>query len=454
MNIFKTQQFKLLYKQTWPMLLGLFTIMGSQLVDSAFIGQLGSEALAVVGFSIPIYQLVIGVQVGLGIATTASISNAIGCNRLLYAKYLATLVLFIGFIVITLLCTLLWYYQESIAAALGAEASLFTLLNSYWFPWLLSCWLGAILYFGHSICRAHGETLLPGKVMVITSILNVILDPIFMFTFDMGLAGAAWATCVAFLIGCMIIFRAIIKKPYIAMLYSIDRAKKGISTIVKFTIPAMSSQFIPPVSAMLVTVIIASYGSFAVGAWGLANRIEYISITLILALTMALPPMIGKLKGRNEISEIFILVKTAAYTVICSQLAITLIILVISKPVAHVLSVSSDIETLLLHYLWIVPISYGALGVCMICVSACNAMGLPKSALIISILRLFACYLPLIWLGSELFGLMGILAGATVGNFLSGLVGGSMFLKQYKKISGSSAEFQSLNPLKAAEKGC
>lgn len=434
MSFFKTQQFKALYQQTWPMLLGLFSIMASQLVDSAFIGQLGSQPLAIVGFSIPIYQLVIGIQVGLGIATTASISSAIGSNRKLYAKYLGTLVLFIGIITISLLCFLLWYYQEGISYFLGAESSLFQLLRTYWFPWLLSCWLGAILYFGYSICRSHGETVLPGKVMVITSLLNIILDPIFIFTFNMGLAGAAWTTCVSFIIGCFIIFRAIIQKPYIAILCNFSRAKKGIYTIVKFTIPAMLSQFIPPVSAILVTVVIASYGDFAVGAWGLANRIEYISIILILALTMALPPMIGNLKGRNKIPEIFFLVKTAMNTIICFQLAITILIIIISKPVANLLSVNSEVESLLLHYLWIVPVSYGALGVCMICVSASNAMGLPRSALIISILRLFGCYLPLIWLGSEIYGLLGIFIGATIGNFLSGIVGWSMFLQQYKKV--------------------
>jgi len=448
MSFFKTQQFKALYQQTWPMLLGLFAIMGSQLVDSAFIGQLGSQPLAVVGFSIPIYQLVIGIQVGLGIATTASISSAIGSNRKLYAKYLGTLVLFIGVITIALLCFLLWYYQEEIAYFLGAESSIFQLLRSYWFPWLLSCWLGAILYFGYSICRSHGETLLPGKVMVITSLLNVILDPIFIFTLNMGLAGAAWATCISFIIGCFFIFRAIIQKPYIAMLCNFSRAKKGIHTIVKLTIPAMLSQFSPPVSAMLVTVIIASYGDVAVGAWGLANRIEYISIILILALTMALPPMIGNLKGRNKIPEIFFLVKTAMKTIIGFQLVIALFILIISRPVANLLSVNSEIESLLLHYLWIVPVSYGALGICMVCVSACNAMGLPKSALIISMLRLFGCYLPLIWLGSEIYGLLGIFIGATIGNLLSGMVGWSKFLQQYKKISKSYPKLQLRSDIK------
>tara|TARA_R110001583_G_scaffold8952_2_gene42239 strand:- start:17643 stop:18971 length:1329 start_codon:yes stop_codon:yes gene_type:complete len=434
MPFFNTSSFHGLLQQTWPMLLGLFAIMGSQLVDSAFIGQLGTDPLAVLGFTIPIYQLIIGIQVGLGITTTALISSALGENATKYAKDLATLILMVGVITMTLLCTSLWYYQEKIALYLGADITLLALLRDYWFPWLLSSWLGAMLYFGYSILRSHGQTIIPGKIMVMTSVLNVILDPILMFSFDMGLAGAAWATCLSFLVGCLVIFRAIILNNLMSMPCDLSKIKAGFTAIFSNTIPAMLSQFIPPISAILVTIIIATYGDFAIGAWGLANRIEYISIILILALTMALPPMIGNLKGRNEFSDIFQLVKTALNIVIIFQLTVTLLILITANPVANLLTNQSEIASILQRYLWIVPVSYGALGVCMICVCACNAMGLPKSALIISILRLFACYLPLIWLGSELYGLLGIFIGATMGNFLSGSMGWFMFLKQYNNL--------------------
>ena len=440
MSLFKSSLVNTLYNQTWPMLVGLFAIMGSQLVDSAFIGQLGTQPLAVLGFTIPVYQLIVGFQVGLGIATTATISTALGANKHSYAKFLGTIVLAIGIASISLLCILLWSYQEQVAYALGANKALLITLRHYWLPWLISCWLGAMLYFGYSICRSHGETLLPGKVMVSTSVLNVILDPLFIFTFDMGLAGAAWATCVSFLIGCIFIFKAILRNQYIVMLCTLDKVKEGVQAILTFTAPAMLGQFIPPISAMIVTVVVASYGDFAIGAWGLANRIEFIAIILILALTMALPPIIGKLKGQNDIEKIYRLVKIAIHFVILIQLILALIILAIANPVAHLLTTETTVATQLQQYLYLVPISYGALGVCMISVSACNAMGLPTAALGISILRLFVCYLPLIWLGSEMFGLTGLFIGATLGNFLSGLSGWLMFVKQYDKLAFSSAK--------------
>ncbi|MUH71244.1 hypothetical protein GNP35_01280 [Psychrosphaera haliotis] len=121
MYFYKTPQFLTLYRQTMPLLVGLLAIMGSQLIDSAFVGQLGAQPLAVLGYSIPIYQVVIGIQVGLGIAATASISNALGSSNRAYAKSLGSIILLIGTIVITLLCIGLWLFQEPIAIGLGAE---------------------------------------------------------------------------------------------------------------------------------------------------------------------------------------------------------------------------------------------------------------------------------------------------------------------------------------------
>ncbi|MDP5291222.1 MATE family efflux transporter [Oceanimonas sp. CHS3-5] len=85
-----------LYRMTWPMLIGVLAIMSSQMVDSAFIGQLGTQPLAAVGFTIPVYQLIIGIQVGLGIATTTIISTALGAGRRGEARQLGSLVLATG----------------------------------------------------------------------------------------------------------------------------------------------------------------------------------------------------------------------------------------------------------------------------------------------------------------------------------------------------------------------
>lgn len=411
-----------LYRMTWPMLIGVLAIMSSQMVDSAFIGQLGTQPLAAVGFTIPVYQLIIGIQVGLGIATTTIISTALGAGKQGEARQLGSLVLATGGGVVLLLCLLVWAGQQEIVFRLGASGSLLPLVREYWLPWLFSCWLGAMLYFGYSLFRAYGETLLPGLVMVLTSLINMVLDPLFIFTLDMGLAGAAWATVCAFGAGCVVIFTGLLRRRLIRLPRHTARIRSGLTRLLSFMLPSTLSQLVPPLSAMLATALVAVHGEHAVAAWGLGSRIELLSIVVVLALTMAMPPMIGRLRGSKDMEQIRQLVRTAMTFVLLWQLALALLLVVVSVPLSHVLTSDGTTAAILSGYLWRVPLSYGAMGVCMILVSACNAMGMPRLALVMSALRLLVCYLPLLWLGSMLDGLNGLLLGAMAGNLLAGLM--------------------------------
>ncbi|WP_421862527.1 MATE family efflux transporter [Motiliproteus sp.] len=423
-----------LYRMTWPMLIGLLAIMSCQLVDSAFIGQLGAQPLVVVGFSIPVYQLIIGTQVGLGIATTTIISTALGAGQTDWAKQLGAMVIGTGLVLILALCSLLWVFQQQVVSTLGAQPELFPLLREYWFPWLISTWMGALLYFGYSIFRAHGETWLPGMVMVLTSVVNMVLDPILIFVLKMGIAGAAWATVIAFGIGCWIILSRILSRGLIVWPAGGGMIRDGLHRLLAFMAPAMMSQFMPPISAMLATSIVAFYGDFAIAAWGLGTRIELFSIILVLSLTMSMPPIIGRLRGNNELDQIHQLVRIAVRFVLVSQLTTALIIALVSNPVSDLLTTDDNIAAVLNQYLWVVPISYSALGVCMIMVSVCSALGTPNLALLISVLRLLVCYIPGLWIGSQIGGLTGLFFGAMAGNLLAGLVGWQLYQRRFNQM--------------------
>ncbi|REL37299.1 MATE family efflux transporter [Thalassotalea euphylliae] len=435
-----SSQFKALLQQTLPMLVGLLAIMGNQLIDNAFIGQLGEQPLAVVGYSLPVYQLIIGLQVGIGIATTACASAALGAGKTNYARQLGAIVLGLGSVLVTIVCALLWYYQETIASLLGADSSLYPLLRSYWLPWLFSCWLGALLHLGYCICRSFGQALIPGKVMVLSSIINLILDPVLIFYLDLNLAGAAWATCIAFGVGLIVIFRSILANYFLMSPVNTQVIRKGVKAITQTTLPAMLSQFLPPLSAIFVTMIIAGYGNSAIGAWGLANRLEYILIILVLALTMALPQMVGRLKGEKNYRDIKSLVKTALIFVVTVQCAFALLIWLSADLFVQVLTHEQGVQAIVQQYLMMVPISYGPLGVCMISISVCNAIGLPRTGLLISIVRLFICYLPMVWLGAELYGLTGVFIGACLGNLICGLMAWQVLSNYLNKLSSNNLE--------------
>lgn len=207
---------KQLFQMTWPMMFGVLSLMSFQLVDSAFIGQLGILPLAAQGFTMPLQMVIIGLQVGLGIATTAVIARVLGAQQPQKAKQLGGLVIILGAVMVFTMCLVIWFSRGPILSLLGAQADVFPVIDSYWPVWLASCWTGAMIYFAYSVCRANGDTKLPGLMMVITSILNMILDPIFIFHFDLGLNGAAWATILSFSIGFCIILPSIFKRHWIS----------------------------------------------------------------------------------------------------------------------------------------------------------------------------------------------------------------------------------------------
>lgn len=423
-----------LLQMTWPMMFGVLSLMSFQLVDSAFIGQLGVLPLAAQGFTLPIQMIIIGLQVGLGIATTAVIARALGANQIRYAKQLGGLVVAIGSIGVALFSVIIYLLRHPILALLSAPESVYQIVDSYWIYWLISAWVGAVLYFLYSLCRANGNTMLPGTMMMVTSILNLILDPIFIFTFDLGIEGAALATILAFGIGVFVVAPKVSKRHWMLFDWSDLDVGKSIRSISHIMGPAMISQLLPPLSSMLATKLLASFGTAAVAAWALGSRFEFFAMVAILALTMSMPPMVGRLLGAGQLQDIRKLVRVACQFILGFQLIIALVTYLLSGHLAALMTSEQSVESILHWHLMIVPISLGPLGICMLMVSVSNALAKSYTALTISALRLFVFFLPCLWVGAQIAALHGLFIGALVGNILAGLAAWAMYQRALRQV--------------------
>ncbi|WP_133481495.1 MULTISPECIES: MATE family efflux transporter [Halomonas] len=407
------------------MAIGVLALLGFQLVDSAFIARLGTAPLAAQSFTFPLSFLVIGIQVGLGIAIAALISRALGAGEAARARRLSSLVLLVGTITIALLVLLLWAVQAPVFALLGADASTRALIRLYWAPQLLAAWLGAVLYFGYSLFRAHGDTWLPGKMMVITSLVNLVLDPLLIFGIGpwpgWGLPGAAWATTIAFATGLLVLGRRLVGRGWLAARGLLDELRRSLLSFAGIAGPAMISQLMPPLAAMLAISVVASLGETQVAAWGLASRLETLSLMVVLAMTMSLPPWLGRCYGAGDWNQIHRLMRLALKVVVVWQLSLGILMALASPWVALALSGNPEVrDDLAILIRFLLP-SYAALGVCMIVVSAGNALGWPLRAMLMSAARLFVFYLPCLWVGAWLGDLLGLAMGAALGNLLAGL---------------------------------
>lgn len=429
-----------LYQMTWPMLFGVLALMSYQLVDAAWIALLGVDPLAALAFTLPIQQFIIGLQVGLGIAITAIISRTLGAGRVEQARQQGWLILLTGLFLLALMALLLWLLRPLILSLLGVDAHLHPLIESYWLPWLVSAWMGSGLYLAYSLHRANGDTRFPGLMMLVTSLLNLVLDPLFIFTLGWGLPGAAWASIVAFGLTGLLTFPRLWRKQWISRKHNALNPLAELRQLLGTAGPAMISQLLPAASALLATGLVASFGVSAIAAWGLGIRLELFSIVVILALTMSLPPLLGRFAGAGDWDGVAALMRLAVRFVILWQAGIALFWLLLRHPLSHWLAEDAEVAGLIADYLLKLPISYAALGVCMLMVSANNALGLPLRALLISLARLFVCFLPCLWLGAWLGDLAGVFTGALAGNLLAGVMAWLVYRNGMQQLRHRSVE--------------
>jgi Na+-driven multidrug efflux pump len=185
--------------------------------------------------------------------------------------------------------------------------------------------------------------------------------------------------------------------------------------------PAMVSQLLPPLSSMLATKLLATFGTAAVAAWALGSRYEFFAIVTVLALTMSMPPMVGKLLGAKNLEDIKKLVNIAVGYILGFQLLVAVVTWLFATQLSSLMTSEDHVFQILNYHLILVPFSLGPLGVCMLMVSISNALGKAKTALTISTLRLFAFFLPCLWLGAQFGGIQGLFFGALIGNILAGV---------------------------------
>ena len=426
-----------LWQTTWPMAIGVMSLLGFNLVDSLFVAHLGTAPLAAQSFTMPVSFIVIGIQVGIGIATAALISRALGRDETARARRLGSLVMVGGGVTLALVMALLWWCRRPIFSAMGAQDSLTGLIDAYWAPWLVTSWIGAMLYLGYSLFRAHGYTRFPGLVMVITSLINVVMDPLLIFGMGpfprMGLPGAAWATMASFTAGMIIVGVALSRRDWLTLAGIREEWRVSWREFTGIAGPAMITQLMPPLAALLATSIVATQGNAAVAAWGLANRIENFALLAVLAMTMSLPPWLGRCFGAGRWTEIHDLMILSFKVVLVWQLVVGVVMAGASPWLSHWMAADDEVSHALSILIPFMLPSYALLGLCMVVVSSSNALGWPQRAMIIAFARLFVCYLPCVAAGAWLAGIWGIAAGAGIGNVLAGLLAGSMFYKGLKQ---------------------
>ncbi|HDY8157228.1 TPA: MATE family efflux transporter [Vibrio vulnificus] len=426
-----------LRKMTVPMIFGMVAILMFNLVDTFFISLLGTEALAAISYTFPVTFAVNCITMGIGVGLSTSIGRLLGQGEAHQAARFTTHGLLLAVVLVALASTLGFFTVTPLFTLLGAKEELIPLIGQYMHVWYLTIPLLVIPMAGNSAIRATGDTKTPAKIMMLAGLINGVLDPLLIFGVgpfpELGIQGAAIASAFSWLGALIGSFYVLIKREHLLGLPQWQRLKEDWRQILKVGTPAALSNAMNPLSGAILMMMLSSHGTAAVAAYGAAQRIESILILVLMALTSALTPFMAQNFGAKNPQRAFQGLFVSMRFSVLFQGLVFLMMVPLSIPLAALFSQEQAVRDLLWHYLLVVPISYGFLGIVMMLVSGLNAMHQPLNAFRWSVIRLFVFTLPAAYLGSLLYDIEGLFIGIAVGNILVGLCSYLYALKQRKQ---------------------
>ncbi len=429
---------KTILKLSSQMFIGILSMVAFNLADTYFVSKLGTDSLAAMSFTFPVIMIIVSLALGLGIGASAVISVTIGEGDHHKVQRLTTDALSLTFSIVIIIVASCYFTIEPLFKFLGAKPELIPLIKSYMKIWYLGMPFVVMPMVGNNAIRATGDMKTPAIIMLIGVTVNIILDPLLIFGIGpfprMEIAGAALTTVFAratvFLVAFWVLYHR--DKMITFELVSFKKIWSSWKRIMYIGFPTAGSRMVIPISTGIITKLLATYGKEAVAGYGVATRVEFFSRTVLISLSSVIAPFVGQNWGAKKIDRVKKGVRIS-YTYSWIWGVIMFVGLGLgAKPIASIFSDNPAVISVIVLYLWIVPISYAIQGMLLISVSALNVLNKPLQATGIIIFQMLILYIPLALLGSHLFQVKGIFGALSIVYIIGGIIA-SLYLKQQCK---------------------
>ncbi len=426
-------------KKTIPIFFGILSIILFNVVDSYFIGMLGYQELSAISYTFPVTFAIMSLTIGIGVGTSSLVSKSIGESDLFEARKIVTHSLCIGIIVVLLISIIGYNSIDWLFSMIGAKPTQLVHIHSYMSIWYLSVGFVVLPIIGNASIRATGDAKTPSLIMSSSALLNFILDPIFIFGWEiippLGIKGAAFATAISYSLtffGSLFILYK--KKNLIDFSHlNLESFKLSSVKILSRALPVSLTNMLIPLTNGYLTKLASQIGPESVAAFGVCSRLESLSLVGIIAISMILNPFVGQNLGAGQIQRIQSGVQSSYILAIMWSSLSIIIFLIFAESIAQSFSSNATVQAEIIGFCWVVPFSYFFLGISELCSSGLNGLGKPKTASFINFNRLIILTIPIASVFFLTWGLMGIFLGKFIANIASGILGTVLIRGQIQK---------------------
>ena len=435
---------KLLFQYALPAIIAMTASSLYNMVDSIFIGQ-GVGALAISGLAVtfPFMNLSAAFGAAVGVGASSYISVKLGqkdygkAQRVLGNTVTLNVIIGIVFSVISLL------FLDPILFFFGASEQTVPFAREY----MVIILLGNVIthmYFGmNAVLRAASKPREAMYITMFTVVLNTLLDPLFIYTFRLGIAGAAYATIISQLVAFLWQMRLFTDKRELLHLrrgiYRLDRR------IVGNIIAIGMSPFSMNACACLIVIFINNNllrygGDLAVGAYGIANRIAFIFIMINMGVNQGMQPIAGYNYGAQKLDRMMRVLKLAMIAGTCVTTTGFLVAEFLPELCVTLFTTDATLASMSVNALRVMMAAMPIVGYQMVITNFFQSIGMAKISILLSLSRQLLLLLPLLLVLPPIIGLDGVWMSMPVSDTLSALFALVMMVRYMNKFKRQHKE--------------
>lgn len=432
---------ELLMQYAVPAIIAMTASSLYNMVDSIYIGHIkdvGSYAISGLAVTFPLMNLstALGTLVGVGASTLLSVllgqRNYKAANKVLVNEVLLNVIIGISFTIVTL------SFLDPILRFFGASDNTLPFARSYMFIILLGNVI-THLYFGlNNVIRASGRPKMAMGLTIFTVVSNTILDPLFIFVFDMGIRGAALATVLCQLMALAYALRYFWNQDNFLHLPLELKEFKFDARIASDTMKVGMGPFLMNSAACVVTILINKQlfkygGDLAIGAYGIVNRIQFLFFMVNMGFNQGMQPIAGYNFGARKYTRVRQVYKL---TVVCATIVVCAGFLVAELfPDAAVSLFTSDEElsALSVKGLRIASAALPLIGFQMVATNFFLCIGMVHKTIILSLSRQILFLVPLIYFLPLFKGYSGVWMSFPIADTLSVVLSTTLMVMLFRK---------------------
>lgn len=425
-ELFETMSIpKAVAKNSIPAIISMMVVFVYNIADTFFIGQTGDELqVAAITLSMPVFSLFIAAGVLLGIGGTSMISRALGEKRVEYAKHVSAFAFYASIIIGLVLMVTFWVFMPSLLNIIGVSADTVDYTRNYLMYLAIGAPFIILSQTFSNIIRSEGKSTLAMKGMMLGTITNIILDPILILGFDMGVSGAAIATVIGNMFGAaFFIFYLVSGKSILSIKPKDFMIKNGVLLgVLAIGIPASLNNLMLSVANIFLNNFLMSYGDIQLAAMGVAVRANLIMIFVQIGLGQGIQPLVGYSYGAKDFDRLRGIIKFSIITAVILGSLLTAIYWVFADAIVQSFidsPVVIDYGTTMLRAL---IISGPIVGVMFIFINVLQGLGKVIPSLILSISRHGLVFIPLLYILDYTVGLNGIIYTQPVTDILTVII--------------------------------